>query len=303
MKVIWISFCIGVWIVLLISLIEDLLFGDRGKRGQISEYFAELKGDKNRVNANIKSKRNIKFENSKDIKCIFLTVIVCVVIFFITYIAFRSIIMALIISMFGLAYPKILKDKEKKKKKKLIDEQFIDALDSIRSSIKAGLSVNSAFIKCADDLERLYKHKREKPMLEELKKIKKDLGMGIPVESVLKDFSNRVKTEDVDDFVNSIIVVRQKGGNIVEVINNITTCITDKIDIKKEIEVQTTSKRAEAKIVSVMPVAMVVIISIISPEYMKSLYGTGIGKILIIFAVILLVVNYFVNKRIVDIEV
>jgi tight adherence protein B len=307
MGAIYISLCIGGWGILVISLTEDLIFGDRGRKGAISEHFAMISGNESKKDIKVKVKDNLKQNNSwripKKNKIILLTGLVCVAIFFTVYLAFKSMVMSILIGLLGMLYPKITIEKEKEKRNKLMDMQLIDALNSIRNSMKAGLSVNSAFIKCSEDLERLYSHKREKPMLQEFKKIKKDLNMGIPMENVLKDFSNRVKTEDVDDLVNSIIIVRQKGGNIVEVINNISSCIIDKISIKKEIEVLTTAKRFEAKIVSIIPVLIILLISIVSPNYMEPLYGTTIGKTVIIFGIILLVANYFVNKKIVDIKV
>lgn len=177
-----------------------------------------------------------------------------------------------------------------------------DVLNSIVSSLKAGLSINSALINCSNDLERLYALVKEKPMLDEFNKIKSDLNMGMSVDDALKNFMERIHMEDVDDLVNSVIIVRQKGGNLVEVMTNVRKMINDKLEMKREIETLIASKKLEAVIMTIVPIFIIVTLSIFSWDYMEPLYESFIGKIFIVLGFILLVVNYFVSKKIVDIR-
>jgi tight adherence protein B len=125
--------------------------------------------------------------------------------------------------------------------------QLRDAMYSIITSLKAGLSMNSALIKCQSELERIHAGQKEKPMLEEFIKIKNDLSMGLSVDDALMNFKKRVNLDDVDDFVTSIVTVRQKGGNLIEVIDSTASMISDKIAIKMDIRRMTAGKKWRRK--------------------------------------------------------
>ena len=200
-------------------------------------------------------------------------------------------------------YPKTVIQKTIKNKKEAINLQFKDALQSIMASLKVGLSINSAIIKVPEDLEKMIIGKKDKTVLNEFIKMRNDMEMGVSLDDALKSFSESMQNEDIEDFVNSIMIVRQKGGNMVDVMENVTNIITDKIEIKKEIEILTTGKKMEAKIISLLPIGIILILSVMSPSYMKPLYESILGKIAMVFGFILLSINYFIGKKIVDIKV
>lgn len=308
-----ISFLVGLLVLLVATISERIILGNRGKKGQLTSHFDSLKGKDTKLKKkffSFKLKRNSIKDSNKDVKnrmsknkyYIYILPI-CISIFILSYISFKSITMALIMSLFGLVFPKIMINKAKKKKKEIISYQFRDALNSIMTSLKAGLSINSAITKCAEDLEKLHGSLKEKPMLEEFRKIRSDMGMGFSVDDALKNFRNRIEMEEVDDFVNTIIIVRQKGGNPVEIMDNVTVMINEKISIKRDIDILTAGKKMESRILTMMPIILIFALSIFSPEYMEPLYSTTLGKILIIFGLVLLIINYFIGKKIIDINV
>jgi len=302
MNLTYLSLSIGLFVVLVGSIIIDLVLGNRGKQNNASDLYMMLKGEK-------KSKEILKVSRRSNLlekllrKNILYSIPICFSIFVISLAAFKSIGMAAFVSLFGLVFPKVMYNNSLKKRKELVDLQLKDALYSITSSLKAGLSINSAMLKCTDELKKMYVSQKEKPMLEEFEKIRDDLSMGLSVDDALRNFKDRVKTEDAEDFANSIIIVRQKGGNLVQVVDNVSKMINDKITIKREIQRITAGKKMEAKIISVLPVFIVISLSIFSPQYMQPLYGSTIGKIIIVFGFVLLVANYFIGLKIVDIRI
>lgn len=303
MDIFLISILTGTVVFLLVSIIQDLILGDRGRSGQISKHYSLLKGENN--TASNKTKRLISFriENSGIKHYYFYALPASIVIFLFMLLSFKSFFMATALSLFGVAFPRVIYNNAMKRRRLIMQNQFRDALNSIMASLKAGLSINSALIKCADDLERLYSYTKDRPMLEEFIKIKKDLIIGLPVEEALNGFKERTDMEDIDDFVNSVTVVRQKGGNLVEVMENVVRMITDKITIKNEIAILTTGKRLESKIITFIPIVIVIVLSVIAPNYMKPLYSSLVGKILIVIGLMLLLANYFIGRRITNIEV
>ena len=303
MELFYISFSAGALTFLVLSIIEYIILGDRGREKQISNYFKYIKG-----NTSTEKKKKVQIlnnnQNSKISKKKYITyaVPVCMCIFIIIYISSKSIVLSFIISLLGGTYPKAIISNKNKKRKEILNLQLRDALNSIVMSLRAGLSINSALIKCSEDLERLYSLAKEKPMLEEFNKIKSDLNMGMSVDDSLGNYMKRMQMEDVDDFVNSVIIVRQKGGNLVEVMTNVTQMITDKLAMRREIGTLIASKKLEAKIMTLVPIFIIITLSIFSSDYMKPLYESFIGQILIVMGFIFLVINYFVSNKIVDIQ-
>ncbi|OOM80583.1 bacterial type II secretion system protein F domain protein [Clostridium puniceum] len=303
MELFYISFSAGALTFLVLSIIEYIILGDRGREKQISNYFKYIKG-----NTSTEKKKKVQIlnnnQNSKisKKKYIIYAVPVCMCIFVIIYISSKSIVLSFIISLLGGIYPKAIISNKNKKRKEILNLQLRDALNSIVMSLRAGLSINSALIKCSEDLERLYSLAKEKPMLEEFNKIKSDLNMGMSVDESLGNYMKRMQMEDVNDFVNSVIIVRQKGGNLVEVMTNVTQMITDKLAMRREIGTLIASKKLEAKIMTLVPIFIIITLSIFSSDYMKPLYESFIGQILIVMGFIFLVINYFVSNKIVDIQ-
>lgn len=304
MEIFYISLSVGILTFLIINIIEYLMLGDRGREKQISNYFNYIKGN----TLTEKKKKTQKMNNNNQVskiskgRYIAYAMPVCLCIFAVIYISSKSIGLACIISLFGGLYPEAIINNKKKRRKEILNIQLRDALNSIVTSLRAGLSINSALIKCSEDLERLYSLVKEKPMLEEFNKIKSDLNMGMSVDDALRNFMNKMQMEDVDDFVNSVMIVRQKGGNLVEVMTNVTQMITDKLAMKREIETLTTSKKLEARIMTLVPIFIIVSLSLFSANYMKPLYESFVGKVFIIIGFIFLVINYFVSNKIVDIQ-
>lgn len=303
MNVLIISICIGLFVLLLLSIIDYIALGDRGKSKNISNYYKHLKGSESKKPKKVSNQdigSILEHSTIRDYYIYFPPT--CLALFIFAYIIFKSVLMGFILSLFGCLLPGILYDRNNEKIKDILTLQLRDALGSITASLKAGLSLNSAVIKCVDDLERIHTAMNQQYILQEFKKIKYDLNTGISIEDALKGFKNRIMIDDVEDFVNSILILKQKGGNLVEVMDNITKMINDKISIKNEINILTASKKMEARILTIMPVAMIVLLSLFSPSYMGIMLSTTMGKILIIIGFIMLTANYFMSQKIVDIK-
>lgn len=286
-------------IFIVFSLLEDLLWGDQAKRQNMALIYRTLKGSEEK-----REKERFNFgQIIRGKKYLLYAISACTLVFCLALLILKSFSMAFLIGLFGLAYPHIKMRNAEKKKRERLNQQLKDALYSLASSLKTGMSINTALIKCTKDLEVLYAVQKEKPILEEFQRITHDLEMGVSVDEALNSFKERVKMEDVDDFVNSIIIVRQKGGNMVEVMSNVATIIGDKIAIKREIELLTAGKKAEAKIITAVPVVVLAFLSLRAPHFLEPLYNNLLGKILIILGFALLVANYYIGRRIVDIKI
>lgn len=186
------------------------------------------------------------------------------------------------------------------KKKVELNRQFRDMLEALTTSLNAGKNVNDSFFAVYEDLKVQYDEDAD--ILKELELIISGINNNIPIESVLEDFGRRSGNDDIKSFANVFAISYRKGGNIKDVIKNTHSILSDKMEIKEEIETLVASNDMEQKIMIFMPIALVGVIKIMSPDFAKN-FVSGAGIISTTIGVVVFVVAYFVGKSIMKIKV
>lgn len=224
------------------------------------------------------------------------------VVFCAGYIFYRSIIWAFILSLIGLKYPK-MKNKEiiRKRKEKLL-LQFKEALYAISSSLSAGKSVPGAFKDAYSDLQLIFGEGKETYILDELMYINRRIDMNETIEDALGDFANRSGLEDVNTFSDVFGACTRSGGNLKSVIQNSSQVIGDKIAINLEIKTLISGKKFEARILTVIPFALIFMMKLMAPDLIENLY-TFFGRVLATGAIILIGIATLWASKITNIEV
>ncbi len=224
------------------------------------------------------------------------------VIYCIAFIFYRSHLISGIVSMSGLLYPAIKKREIIEKRKRELNLQFKDLLYTVSSSLSSGKSVEMAFYNLPKDLEILYPE--ETAMIrQETALIIKRLKMNDPIEKALADFADRSAVEDIKSFTDVFKTCKRAGGNIVEVIKNTTQIISDRIEVRQEIEMLVAEKKFEQKILNIVPVAMILLLSASAPEYIEPIFKTLAGRVVMTLSLVLLLCAYVISKKIVDIKI
>jgi len=218
------------------------------------------------------------------------------------FIFYRSHIFCILLCPFALFYPRIKKRSIVEKRKYELNIQFKDMLYSLSSTLSAGKSLELAFRDVLADLEVLYPHP-DTPIIREVEYIIRKIDMNETVEEALCDFAGGVHLEDVDNFVDVLRICKRTGGNIVEVLRNTSNIINDKIEIKHEINTLLAQRNLERKVLNLLPPAMVLIISASSYEYIRPVFTTIPGRLVMTIAILLLAAAYFISKKIMDIKV
>jgi tight adherence protein B len=223
------------------------------------------------------------------------------VFFIIGLVFFKMTAAALVLSAFGFFYPKIRKQELLVKRKEELNNQFKQALYILSSSLGAGRSVESAFRESLRDLEVVYPLK-ETYIIREFELINKRLYNGESIERALQDLSQRAGLEDIKNFTDVFLICKRTGGNLVEVMRNTANIIGEKMAIQQEISVMIAQKRFESKILMAAPLLFIALLTYSSPDYMAPLYQ-GKGIMVMLCALVMLVICYLINKKIMNIEV
>ncbi|GAJ98815.1 hypothetical protein JCM19055_1771 [Geomicrobium sp. JCM 19055] len=122
---------------------------------------------------------------------------ICLILFVLGMMLFRSVFFAMMIALLGLLYPKVKASHDQQKQEKVMLLQFRDAILSLASSLKAGTSLQVALRRCETDMTRELQLQNDKPMLDALEGINGDIQLGTPVEDALQTFKNEHDIEDI----------------------------------------------------------------------------------------------------------
>lgn len=186
------------------------------------------------------------------------------------------------------------------KRQRMLKNQFRDMLEAISTSISAGNNVTDAFRSAYEDLKIQYEE--DAFILKELEIILSGMNNNVDLVDLLQDFGARSGSEDIASFANVFKICYEKGGNIKETIRTTHDILSDKMEITEDIETIVTSNKTEQKIMVAMPIALIGVIKMMSPEFSAN-YTTLSGVISTTVAVILFVAAYYIGKIVLDIKI
>lgn len=229
-------------------------------------------------------------------------ILTSVSLFFIGYLFYSNLVIALcmIVAIFPLK-KNYIKYKIKQQKE-ILRKQFRDLLYSLSASISSGRQMSEALIEARKDLAFMYNDKE--PIMQELKYINKSITESrVTDEMLLKDFAYRSGVEEIISFADVYSTCRTTGANVGEMITKAAEVLMDKMSIDREIKSITAQKKLEAKIISLMPIIIIIFLNIVSPGYLDSLYTTLLGHVIMTVAIIIISISYYLMSKIVEVKV
>jgi tight adherence protein B len=161
--------------------------------------------------------------------------------------------------------------------------------------------VENAFAMSIKELIML--HDKDSMMVKELKNIIAKLKLNKPIDVVFRQFADKTHMEDIIDFSEVFIISKLHGGNISKIIGNTINVINDKIEVKIEIDTVTASKRFEQKLMNLLPFLIIIYMNISSSSFLKPLYTSVEGRLLMTFALMVYFFSVNLSKKILNIEV
>lgn len=185
------------------------------------------------------------------------------------------------------------------KRRNNLRHQFRDMLEALTTSLGAGKNVNDAFFSVYEDMKVQYDS--ETFILKELEIVIAGIHNNVALEEVLEDFGKRSNIDDIKSFANVFKISYRKGGNIKDVIRNTHSILSDKMEISEDIETLVTSTKMEQNIMLVMPIALISIIKMMSPEFAAN-FVTPTGIISTTISIIIFVVAYFIGSAVLEIK-
>lgn len=200
----------------------------------------------------------------------------------------------------GIAFIPIRTEQIIAVQKKKLRNQFRDMLEAFNTSIGAGKNVVDSIHAVHEDMKVQYEE--EAYIVKELEIIISGMANNIDIEDLLFDFGQRSGIEDIASFANVFKICYRKGGNIKETIRSTHSILSDKMEINEDIETVVTSNKTEQNIMIVMPIILIGMIKMMSPDFAAN-FVTPSGIIATTIAIGLFIVAYIVGKNVLDIKV
>jgi tight adherence protein B len=178
---------------------------------------------------------------------------------------------------------------------KRFNAQLPDALDLLSSSVKGGQSLNSAVQNVADEMPD--------PVGDEFKILADELTFGVAFDAALRHLMTRVNSPDVRFLATALMIQKETGGNLSEVLDGLQKTIRERFRILGQVKTLTAQGKLSGLIVGLLPVALCAFLYFANPEYMRKLFNPGLGRWLVIIAVSLQMLGCFLIAKIVKIQV
>lgn len=209
----------------------------------------------------------------------------------------RHPVSALIGAILGIFAPRIYVKNQQKQRLKRFNDQLPDMLNLMVNGLRAGYSTTQAMEAISKELPP--------PINDEFRRVVQEMQIGIPMETALENLLRRIPSEDLDFVVTAINVQREVGGNLSEILDNISFTIRERIRIKGEVRVLTAQVRTSGTVLSLIPFGLTLILWFLNPDYLLSVTAGGPICTAIIICVVLGLISssYFIMMKIADIEV
>ncbi|HEY8173644.1 MAG TPA: type II secretion system F family protein, partial [Dehalococcoidia bacterium] len=204
-------------------------------------------------------------------------------------------VIALVAALVGFMLPAIWLRLRISRRINKINAQLVETITLIANAQRAGF----AFAQGVDVAVK----RMGPPISLELTRMLLDMNLGASTESALAGMNERIGSDDVDMVVTAILIQRQTGGNLAEVLESVTETMRDRERIQGEIKTLTSSQRMTGWVLSLWPAALGLLFFAINPSMMSLMWTTGAGIVLLVIWVVLNMMGIFTIRRILDIDI
>lgn len=204
-------------------------------------------------------------------------------------------LLSLIIAFFLGVFPFLYVYLKKKRRMEKFQRQLPDALDLIARALKAGHAFTGGLKMVGDELGE--------PVGTEFEKTLHEINFGSGVPEALKGLTQRVDCPDLRFFIISVIIQRETGGNLAEILAKIAYLIRERFKLQNRVQVLSAEGKLSAIILISIPFVIALALSVLNPVYIKTLFVDPIGKALVAFALLMMAIGIVVMKRMIEIKV
>ena len=207
----------------------------------------------------------------------------------------RSLLGGIVFAALGASLPYMLVRRRAAQRMSKFEEQLPDAIDLMTRAIRAGHPINAGFQMVADEASE--------PTAGEFRRVFEEQRFGLPFEDAIYGLADRVPLVDTRIMATAMLVQREVGGNLAEVLGNLAHVIRERFKIRRQLRVITAQGRMSGYVLAALPIFVGVAIFLLNREYVTLLFTHPLGKVMLVIAVVMQVMGYLWIRKIVNIEI
>jgi tight adherence protein B len=210
-------------------------------------------------------------------------------------IATRSLAISLVATVVGAMLPNFYVKHRRTKRLNAFEELLPDSIDLVGRALRAGHPLSAGFKMAADD--------GPEPVAGEFRRVFEEQRFGMPLQDSLLAMADRINLVDVRILVTAILIQREVGGNLAEILDNLSNVVRARFTIRRQIRVYTAQGRMTGYLLSALPIILFLLLYTINAQYMSILFTDPIGKILVTVAIVMQLIGFLWIRKIIKIEI
>ena len=195
----------------------------------------------------------------------------------------------------GLTLPTVYLMRKRTVRLKKFEEMFPEALDLLSRAVKAGHAFQTAMNMAAEELPD--------PVGPEFKKTFDEQNFGLPLRDALNALAERVAIIDVKFFVTAVLIQRETGGNLSEILDNLSHVVRERFKVLRQVRVHTAHGRFTGWVLLALPATLGVVLSFLNPEHMGALWKEPMGQMMLVAAAVMQTIGFVWIQHVIKIEV
>jgi tight adherence protein B len=197
--------------------------------------------------------------------------------------------------LIGAGLPFLVLRMKRTRRLRGFEEQFPEALDLISRALKAGHAFATGLKMVADEMPE--------PVGPEFRKTFDEQNFGLPLKDALENLTLRIPLLDVRFFSTAVLIQRETGGNLSEILDNLAHVVRERFKILRQVRVYTAHGRLTGYVLLALPAFLSIALMFINPEHMNLLFRERVGQMMLMGAIVMQTFGFMWIKKIVKIEV
>jgi tight adherence protein B len=214
---------------------------------------------------------------------------------FLGWILLGNILPGIGLALLGYVLPAILLRGSITRRRTAFERQLVDVLVLTSGAVRAGYSLLQALDLVSEEMAP--------PASNEFHRVRREVGLGLPLSQALSNLSDRMQNDDLDLVVTAININAQVGGNLTTMLAAVTETIRDRVRLLSEIRVITAQQRYTGFVLTLLPVIVGGVLFVLNPTYMSGLFEPGAFLCIPIGAIIGILLGNIVIRRMTKIDV
>jgi tight adherence protein B len=206
-----------------------------------------------------------------------------------------SVPVGLVATVVGAILPTMYVRRRRTKRLNAFEEMLPDAIDLVGRALRAGHPLSAGFKMAADD--------GPDPVAGEFRRVFEEQRFGLPLQDSLLGMADRVNLVDVRILITAILIQREVGGNLAEILDNLAAVVRARFTIRRQIRVYTAQGRMTGYLLSALPIILFLLLYTINRQYMSILFTDPVGKILVAVALSMQFIGFLWIRKIIKIEI